>query len=61
MRRFETDTSLTRNDYYLANGDDYSFNGTLFKLMTSTVSTTSTTVNPYVRQVLLSRLHLLTI
>jgi len=28
--KFEADTSLTRNDYFLANGDDYTFNGTLF-------------------------------
>ena len=27
---------MTRNDYFLANGDDYSFNGTLFKMMTDT-------------------------
>lgn len=33
---FEADTSLTRNDYFLANGDDYSFNGTLFGYMTTT-------------------------
>ena len=33
---FEADTSLTRNDYFLANGDDYSFNGTLFGMMTNT-------------------------
>jgi hypothetical protein len=44
--RFESDASLTRNDYYLANGDDYSFNGTLFKLMTDTVSTTSSPQYP---------------
>lgn len=31
--KFEADTSLTRNDYYLADGDDYSFNGTLFAEM----------------------------
>ena len=35
-QKFEEDTSLTRNDYYLANGDDYSFNGTLFAMMQST-------------------------
>lgn len=33
--KFEGDTSLTRNDYFLANGDDYSFNGTLFASMKS--------------------------
>ena len=27
---------MTRNDYYLANGDDYTFNGTLFGYMQST-------------------------
>ena len=35
-QKFEGDTSLTRNDYYLANGDDYSFNGTLFAAMQDT-------------------------
>ena len=30
---FEGDTSLTRNDYYLANGNNYAFNGTLYKMM----------------------------
>ncbi|KAL8707502.1 MAG: hypothetical protein Q9220_007492 [cf. Caloplaca sp. 1 TL-2023] len=34
--KFESDTSLTRNDYFLANGDDYSFNGTLFLEMAGT-------------------------
>lgn len=34
--KFEADTSLTRNDYFLANGDNFSFNGTLFKMMTDT-------------------------
>lgn len=33
--KFEGDTSLTRNDYFLANGDDYSFNGSLFAEMKS--------------------------
>lgn len=32
--KFEGDASLTRNDYFLANGDDFSFNATLFKMMT---------------------------
>lgn len=27
------DTSLTRNDYFLANGDDFTFNQTLFQQM----------------------------
>ena len=27
---------MTRNDYFLANGDDYSFNGTLFGMMANT-------------------------
>lgn len=31
--KFEADTSLTRNDYFLANGDNYDFNGTLFAEM----------------------------
>jgi hypothetical protein len=34
--KFEADTSLTRNDYFLANGDNFSFNGTLFAMMTET-------------------------
>ncbi len=34
--KFEGDTSLSRNDYFLANGDDYSFNSTLFGDMKST-------------------------
>ena len=33
---FEGDTSLTRNDFFLANGDDFSFNGTLFAMMQDT-------------------------
>lgn len=33
--KFEGDSSLTRNDYFLANGDNYSFNGTLFASMKS--------------------------
>ena len=32
--RFEGDTSLTRNDYFLADGDNFNFNGTLFQMMT---------------------------
>ncbi|UJR11410.1 hypothetical protein I4U23_015590 [Adineta vaga] len=31
--KFEGDTSLTRNDYYLANGDNFKFNGTLYGMM----------------------------
>ncbi|CAF1084881.1 unnamed protein product [Adineta steineri] len=31
--RFEGDASLTRNDFYLANGNNFLFNGTLFKMM----------------------------
>lgn len=33
--KFEADTSLTRNDYFTANGDNYDFNGTLFAEMKS--------------------------
>lgn len=32
---FEADTSLTRNDYFLANGDNYKFNASLFTEMMS--------------------------
>lgn len=31
--KFEADTSLTRDDYFLGGGDDFSFNGTLFGTM----------------------------
>ncbi|KAL8838635.1 MAG: hypothetical protein Q9170_002081 [Blastenia crenularia] len=34
--KFESDTSLSRNDYFLASGDDYTFNSTLFKMMQNT-------------------------
>jgi len=34
--KFEADTSLTRNDFFLANGDNFSFNGTLMKMMHDT-------------------------
>ncbi|KAF2151619.1 Cloroperoxidase [Myriangium duriaei CBS 260.36] len=34
--KFEADASLTRNDYFLAGGDNYNFNGTLFGMMTQT-------------------------
>lgn len=32
--KFEGDASLTRNDFFLDNGDDFTFNATLFKMMT---------------------------
>ena len=35
-QKFEGDTSLTRDDYFLAAGDDYTFNGTLFGYMQQT-------------------------
>ncbi len=34
--KFEGDASLSRNDYYTHNGDNYNFNGTLFGYMTET-------------------------
>jgi hypothetical protein len=34
--KFEADSSLTRNDFFTHNGDDYSFNRTLFDMMTQT-------------------------
>jgi len=34
--KFEADTSLTRNDFFLDNGNDFSFNGTLFGMMQDT-------------------------
>jgi hypothetical protein len=34
--KFEADTSLTRDDYFLGDGDNFSFNGTLFGMMTDT-------------------------
>lgn len=34
--KFEADTSLTRDDYFLGDGDNFSFNGTLFGMMTET-------------------------
>jgi len=34
--KFEADTSLTRDDYFLGDGDNFSFNGTLFGMMTQT-------------------------
>lgn len=36
--KFEADTSLTRNDFFLDNGDDYTFNGTLFGMMADTTN-----------------------
>jgi hypothetical protein len=44
--RFEGDTSMTRSDYYLANGDNHSLNGTLFKMMVETAASTSSTAAP---------------
>ena len=32
--KFESDTSLTRNDYFTHGGDDFTFNATLFSMMT---------------------------
>jgi hypothetical protein len=49
---FESDVSLTRADYYISQNyglsalNDYSFVGSLFKEMTDTVATTSSTSNP---------------
>ncbi|KAF1985111.1 putative aromatic peroxygenase [Aulographum hederae CBS 113979] len=34
--KFESDASLTRNDYFPANGDNFRFNGTLFGYMQDT-------------------------
>lgn len=34
--KFEADTSLTRNDYFTHDGDNFSFNGTLFGMMDDT-------------------------
>lgn len=34
--KFEADSSLTRNDFFTHNGDNYSFNRTLFDMMTKT-------------------------
>ncbi|KAH6661899.1 putative aromatic peroxygenase [Halenospora varia] len=34
--KFEADTSLTRNDFFLGQGDNFSFNGTLYKMMHDT-------------------------
>jgi hypothetical protein len=34
--KFESDSSLTRNDFFTADGDNFNFNGTLFGMMTET-------------------------
>jgi len=34
--KFEADTSLTRNDFFLGGGDNFKFNGTLFGMMVDT-------------------------
>lgn len=34
--KFEADTSLTRDDYFLGDGNNFAFNGTLFAMMTET-------------------------
>ncbi|KAM3424667.1 hypothetical protein BST61_g6654 [Cercospora zeina] len=34
--KFEADTSLTRNDFFSGQGDNFNFNGTLFGMMTET-------------------------
>lgn len=34
--KFEADTSLTRDDFFLGKGDNFEFNGTLFGMMTET-------------------------
>jgi len=34
--KFEADTSLTRNDFFTAGGDNFNMNGTLFTMMTET-------------------------
>jgi len=39
--KFEGDTSLTRTDYFLNNGDNFSFNGSLFAEMKSFADTVS--------------------
>ncbi|KAK9413016.1 putative Heme haloperoxidase family profile domain-containing protein [Seiridium unicorne] len=38
--KFEADSSLTRNDYFLAGGDNFDFNGTLFEMMTESTGAT---------------------
>ena len=34
--KFEADSSLTRDDYFLGGGDDFSFNSTLWEMMVGT-------------------------
>jgi len=36
--KFEADTSLTRDDYFLGGGDNFRFNGTLFGMMATTTN-----------------------
>jgi Peroxidase, family 2 len=36
--KFEGDVSLTRDDYFLGDGDNFSFNGTLWGMMTETTN-----------------------
>ncbi|KAF2231593.1 Cloroperoxidase [Viridothelium virens] len=36
--KFEADTSLTRDDYFLGDGDNFDFNGTLFGMMANTTN-----------------------
>lgn len=43
--KFEADSSLTRNDFFLDNGDDFSFNGTLFGMMDTTCKSDFTREN----------------
>lgn len=38
--KFEADSSLTRNDFFLGKGDNFNFNGTLFGMMTKTTGGT---------------------
>lgn len=38
--KFEADTSLTRNDYFLGKGDNFSFNTTLWQMMVATTGGT---------------------
>jgi len=40
--KFEADTSLTRNDFFLDNGDDFTFNGTLFGMVSFVLQYIST-------------------
>lgn len=36
--KFEADTSLTRDDYFIGKGDNFDFNGTLFGMMADTTN-----------------------